>query len=294
MSTFSNGLRRLRCQNQLARAQWPQPALQRPTFQLSIRTLNTESASTDASTEASTEAFTKFEESAAAVKAIAIPFQGVKHVRAIPSTPSYFSRDRKFNDLYIQISQLLTKYHHLPTISTSEAPPFTWMKLKEMRDELGEPIKAAHYAKVLRVAKRLHLIEPSLMPDHVTVALERFKRTVNPYTNMPKPITVDAYGRAVGVGKRKESTARAWVVEGTGEVLVNGKTLSEAFGRVHDRESAIWALQATQRLDKYNVWALVEGGGVTGQAEAITLAVAKALIAHEPALKKFLRQGKFP
>jgi small subunit ribosomal protein S9 len=80
-------------------------------------------------------------------------------------------------------------------------------------------------------------------------------------------------------------------VEGTGEILVNGKTLSEVFGRVHDRESAVWALMVTDRIDKYNIWALVEGGGTTGQAEALTLAVAKGLLAHEPALKPALRKG---
>jgi small subunit ribosomal protein S9 len=166
-----------------------------------------------------------------------------------------------------------------------------WTKLEEMRAQMGEPIKSSHYAKVMRVAKRLNLIEPSLRPTEVKVALTEFTRDINPFLNMPNPITVDNFGRAVGVGKRKESTARAFVVEGTGEILVNGKTLSEAFGRVHDRESAVWALTATERLDKYNVWALVEGGGTTGQAEAITLAVAKALVAHEPALKTALRKG---
>ena len=81
------------------------------------------------------------------------------------------------------------------------------------------------------------------------------------------------------------------LVEGTGEVIVNGKSLSQAFGRIHDRESAVWALKATSRLDKYNVFAVVQGGGTTGQAEAITLAVAKALLAHEPALKPALRRA---
>lgn len=166
-----------------------------------------------------------------------------------------------------------------------------WTKLEEMRAQMGEPIKSSHYAKVMRVAKRLNLIEPSLRPAEVTVALTEFTRDINPFLNMPNPIQIDKFGRAVGVGKRKESTARAFVVEGTGEILVNGKTLSEAFGRVHDRESAVWALTATERLDKYNVWVLVEGGGTTGQAEAITLAVAKALVAHEPALKTALRKG---
>jgi hypothetical protein len=51
-------------------------------------------------------------------------------------------------------------------------------------------------------------------------------------------------------------------------------------------------LKATHRLDKYNIFALVKGGGLTGQAEALTLAVAKALLVHEPALKPALRRGK--
>lgn len=125
------------------------------------------------------------------------------------------------------------------------------------------------------------------------MVLTEITRIIDPSKARPNVLTIDKHGRAVGVGRRKESTARAFVVEGNGEILVNGKPLSQAFGRVHDRESAVWALTSTQRLDKYNVWALVEGGGTTGQAEALTLAVAKGLLAHEPALKPTLRKGQF-
>ena len=103
---------------------------------------------------------------------------------------------------------------------------------------------------------------------------------------------MDQWGRARGVGRRKSSNAVVYLVEGEGEVLVNGQSLTQAFGRVHDRESAIWALKATDRIDKYNVWAVVNGGGTTGQAEALTLGVAKALMVHEPDLKPALRRGE--
>ena len=82
------------------------------------------------------------------------------------------------------------------------------------------------------------------------------------------------------------------LVEGDGQVLVNGRKLLEVFPRVHDRESALWALKVTERMDKYNVFALVQGGGTTGQAESVTLALAKALLVHEPALKPVLRRGE--
>ncbi|KAF4965857.1 hypothetical protein FSARC_6377 [Fusarium sarcochroum] len=283
MSTFTQSLRQLRCQSKVFRAPWPQPARQRPSFQLAIRSITTETSS----------AIVKPYDPAAMEQQnqLGLPFQGIEHARTVPNSASYFSREPQFNEMFLRIARLLTKHHSLPTLRPSEAPPTAWVKLEEMRSKLGEPIKASHYAKVMRVAKRLNIIEPSLFPPEVKVALDEFKRDINPFMNVPHEVTVDVYGRAVGVGKRKESTARAWVVEGTGEVLINGKTLSQAFGRIHDRESAVWALQATERLDKYNVWALVEGGGTTGQAEALTLAVAKALIVHEPALKTALRKA---
>ncbi|KZZ89973.1 37S ribosomal protein S9 [Moelleriella libera RCEF 2490] len=229
--------------------------------------------------------------STALVEPIQIPYQSVKYARTVPVTPSYFSREPQFNDLYIRLSNLLRKYHHLPTVAQSEAPQTPWTALEAFRAQLGEPIKASHYNEVLRVAKRLNLIEPTLRPADVKLALQRFARATDPTLNKPRPIEIDSFGRAVAMGKRKESTARAFVVEGNGEVLVNGKPLNEAFGRVHDRESAVWALTSTGRLDKYNVWILVEGGGLTGQAEASALAIAKALVVHEPRLKPALRQA---
>ncbi|PHH80315.1 hypothetical protein CDD82_1843 [Ophiocordyceps australis] len=222
---------------------------------------------------------------------IEIPFQGISIARSVPVSPSYFSRETRFNDLFVKFSKLLARYHHLPTVTVAKAPQVPWMKLQLLRVRLGEPIKAAQFAKFRRIAKRLNLIEPSLMPAEVTAAIKEVLRDINPFLNRPRQLVLDKFGRAVATGKRKESTARAFVVEGTGEVLINGKPLHQAFGRVHDRESAIWALMATQRLDKYNVWALVRGGGTTGQAEALALAVAKALVVHEPDLKPALRRA---
>lgn len=287
MATFAGGLRHMRCQRQLTglAARWQQPARQIPNRQLGLRALNTESTNDASNGLLDPEALS-------ALEAIKIPYEGIKHARTVPVSPSYFSREPSFNDLHIRLSQLLSKHFHLPTVSQSEAPMMPWTRLEEMRSHSGEPIKAAHFARVMRVAKRLNLIEPSLRPVEVKAALELFTRDINPSLNVPRPIIIDKFGRAVAAGRRKEATARAFVVEGTGEIQVNGKALNDMFGRIHDRESAVWALTATERLDKYNVWALVEGGGTTGQAEALTLAIAKALVAHEPALKSALRKGK--
>lgn len=214
------------------------------------------------------------------------------HARAMPVSPSYFSRQPEFNDSYLLLQKLVRKYAHLPTVSSDQLERVAFRTLKDYRLAVGEQVKASEYARCMTLVKRLNKIHPKLAPPNIKGAIAPFTRDINPYIHKAKDIPVDKFGRTLGVGKRKTSVARAWVVEGVGEVLVNGKTLADAFGRVHDRESAVWALKATARTDKYNVWALVEGGGTTGQAEALAMAVGKALMAHEPALKPALRRGE--
>lgn len=218
------------------------------------------------------------------------PLPILKRVRIVPESPSYFTGKPRFTDDLLLLSTLLRKYQTLPVCTPGTAPRVAWKDIKEY-NTASEHVKSGSYAKLLRVLKRLNQIHPSLMPEEVTSALQKFKRAVQPSMVKPRPVLVDEFGRARGVGRRKTSTARAWLVEGEGEVLINGRTLTQFFGRLHDRESAVWALKSTDRIDKYNVFALVKGGGVTGQAEALTLAVAKALLVHEPALKPALRRG---
>jgi small subunit ribosomal protein S9 len=216
----------------------------------------------------------------------------VFYARLVPESPSYFTAQPTFIDDLLGLQNLLRRYETLPRVKPGEAPRVAWMSIREYRNGAGESVKTAKYSQIVEILNRLNHIHPSVMPPDVTEELNTYKRNINHYQNVSKTSFVNESGLALGAGRRKAATARAYLVEGTGEVLVNGKTLAEAFGRIHDRESVIWALKATDRIDKYNVWALVEGGGTTGQAEALTLAVGKALLGHEPALKPALRRGK--
>ncbi|KAI9726429.1 MAG: 37S ribosomal protein S9, mitochondrial [Chrysothrix sp. TS-e1954] len=213
-------------------------------------------------------------------------------LRVVPTSASYFSGKPNFNDDLLKLQDLLRKYQTLPQCEPEEAPKVAWITYVVYRNSIGEePVKAARYSHMVGVLKRLNLIHPSVRPLELEKELSRYRKAYNPQLNLTRPIIVDEFGRTRGVGRRKTSSAEVWLVEGEGEVLVNGKSLSQAFARLHDRESVIWSLKATERLDKYNMWALVKGGGTTGQAEALTLGVTKALLAHEPLLKKPLRQA---
>lgn len=165
------------------------------------------------------------------------------------------------------------------------------MRLGQYRSTIGETIAASKYSKVLVLLNRLNRIHPELRPGSLNRILDRYVRPGSAEIQKAKPGTIDEFGRSRAVGRRKEASARVQLVEGDGQVLVNGRNLLEVFPRVHDRESALWALKVTERMDKYNVFALVQGGGTTGQAESVTLALAKALLVHEPALKPILRRA---
>jgi len=97
-----------------------------------------------------------------------------------------------------------------------------------------------------------------------------------------------------GIGRRKESTARVRLMSGSGQFIVNGKSLEEYFTRLGDAEKILAPLsRADESQEKFDFTVVVEGGGVTGQAEAVQLGVARALIKFDPDLRPSLRKGGF-
>lgn len=211
--------------------------------------------------------------------------------RLVPASASYFTTSPVFNDQILRLTNVLAQHGHLPTVPPEQAPNILFMTLLQFRSALAERVGAAKYARVVRFLRRLNLIQPRLRPASVQQILEEFRRPGSEAAQLAKPKTIDQYGRAKGVGRRKEAVARVQLIEGNGEIIINGKNIAQVFPRLHDRESVIWPLKITDRLDKYNVFILASGGGISGQAESVTLGLANALMVHEPALKPVLRKG---
>lgn len=101
---------------------------------------------------------------------------------------------------------------------------------------------------------------------------------------MPKPL-VQATGR------RKSSVARVRLYEGTGRVLLNERPIEDYFPTMAQRIRVLEPLRVAQIEGRYDVIAQVEGGGTTGQADAIRLGIARALIEVEPELRPTLKKA---
>jgi small subunit ribosomal protein S9 len=97
-----------------------------------------------------------------------------------------------------------------------------------------------------------------------------------------------------GIGRRKESTARVRVFNGTGVFTVNQKTLEDYFGRTGDVETITAPLLAVgEARNTFDITATVKGGGVTGQTDAIMMGLARALLLMKPDTRSTLRKGGF-
>lgn len=96
-----------------------------------------------------------------------------------------------------------------------------------------------------------------------------------------------------GTGRRKSSTARVFLRKGSGSITVNERPLDEFFGRQTARMIVRQPLELTQSTDKFDIMVTVEGGGTTGQAGAIRLGIARALVEYDESLKSDLRKAGF-
>lgn len=81
----------------------------------------------------------------------------------------------------------------------------------------------------------------------------------------------------LGTGRRKRGVARVFLRNGSGAIVINGKPYDQYFTNESARLLCRQALQATETSDKFDVLVLANGGGITGQAGAVRLGIARAL-----------------
>jgi len=111
-------------------------------------------------------------------------------------------------------------------------------------------------------------------------------------TELPEP-RIDAQGRTYATGKRKNAIARVWIKPGVGRITVNRRDAQDYFTRPVLRMVINQPFVATGRVDQFDVWCTISGGGLSGQAGALRHGISKAISLHEPALRKILRGGGF-
>ena len=96
--------------------------------------------------------------------------------------------------------------------------------------------------------------------------------------------------KSYGTGRRKSSIARVWLVPGKGSIKINKRALDSYFGRESLSTAVEKPLELVNKKNKLDVFAKVEGGGITGQAGALQHGIARALLQYDPTLRSILKK----
>lgn len=95
-----------------------------------------------------------------------------------------------------------------------------------------------------------------------------------------------------GTGRRKTAVAQVRLLAGNGALIINGMPYEELFPRLEHRRTILQPLLVTDTIGRYNAVIKVNGGGVSGQAGAISHGIARALVKTNEGLRHLLRQNK--
>jgi small subunit ribosomal protein S9 len=95
------------------------------------------------------------------------------------------------------------------------------------------------------------------------------------------------------IGRRKSSTARVYVVKGSGNIVINGKEFKDYFPMPSIQAAILDPLQIANSAGQYDIKVTVAGGGFKGQAEAIRLGISRSLVKINEDNKKPLKEKKY-
>ena len=106
-------------------------------------------------------------------------------------------------------------------------------------------------------------------------------------------MVLDKAGWIWGTGRRKTAVARVRVRDGSGKIEINGRTLEDFFSEEKHRADVVAPMMVTEMGGKLDIYINLAGGGITGQAEASLLGIARCLKRLNPEFDHVLRENGF-
>lgn len=205
----------------------------------------------------------------------------------------------------------------LPPHLAVPIPRASWLGATEMSSILDTKLRTSHYRRVTSLLNQLAMLREiakrAEQPDVLVPLQDLLSQYERPTSlgldaSYEKPDGhIDQFGRSVSMGRRKESSAKAYMIKAkvaetpaddtiatsldhvpTGQILINSLPIHQHFPRPSDREIILRPLRLAGLIGYYNIFALTKGGGTSGQAGAVALAIARGVATHRPELREVL------
>ena len=197
--------------------------------------------------------------------------------------PSVFTGKADFYETLYFLDDIVIKLKDFHSSGADHNPiEFNWLNREKLQNKLGFEMSLLEYRQIRQRLSKIQ--QAAAVSPNILEFLRVFGEAVRTEASsnllseehsdleLKKESSlgiIDELGRAVAIGRRKSSTAKVTLLPGTGEFRVNGKPLVDYFAKVRDIYAIAKPLQVTETFGKYNVWALVKGGGNTGKTQQI-------------------------
>jgi len=211
-----------------------------------------------------------------------------------PQSPSFFTGRPVYYDLLSHLDNLFESFRHIPGTHTDSPPVYNGtLSRSHLSTIIDHNLTVSEYRRIVEKINALLKLPAFRTSEELQSELRKYEKTTIRKKDLTEMEKIDEFGRSYGYGWRKSASARVWIIpalpETVGKALINGQDLSTYFINQEQAEQCLRPLLVTNTVGKYNVWALVRGGGTTGQSEATRLALARALLLQEPELRDILR-----
>lgn len=219
----------------------------------------------------------------------------LERLRVVPKDMSFYMENPPYEEVMRTLNTLLQRHINLPTVAQEDYQGSKWKAVWENDGKF----RKRDFRAFSDLATRLDMIDPQLMPSEVEHVLDHLRSqgsdSSSNQPNRPKIPPLDQNGIASAVGRRKTSNARVQVVRAkedtVGQVLINGAPLTDYFPNLIHREKITYPLRVIEASGAFNIFATVQGGGITGQADAVANAIGLALRMHNPLLGLRLKKA---
>lgn len=173
-----------------------------------------------------------------------------------PADPAYFTGNSKYYQLLRKTNDLI-RSNNLDFNTPCEYDPI-WMSRTQMQNDLAIRINEENYNELVQ---KLTLLKSVGDKEFLSQFIPVGKSLEKPLK--PK-IELDEHGRSLTYGSRKTAKAQVYLIKGSGQIYINGIIFDDYFRELKDRQKVILPFERVDALCKYNVWAIVNGGGKTG------------------------------
>lgn len=218
-----------------------------------------------------------------------------------PSSSSFFTGKPSYYDTLFFLQDVIKNSPSIAATAREEQATLSrqWIKRQALSELLKFNLTEAQHSMICQKLSEIERIAAATGNLDLNALVDSFStnssisssKSIKEQFLPSSSVYADNLGRICAIGRRKTAVAKVYLVDGDGEMLVNGERVTDYFTKMSNLVQIMKPMQVTGTLGKFNVFCKTSCGGLTGQAGAISLGIAKAIAFKDEQMKNLLQKG---